>query len=347
MQPGPRASIQPLGTDGDQRHRFLFHHVPLALASAAILVAFMTLPPFDANAYPRGDIVSGTFPQLRGEGRSIGHGTEQTGGHERSHTGPTDHAREHGGPMGHSGHERMGVQNPAEARSRDHSAAGTGLRHHGGSDSNPGNDRSDLALPRGIQQFIQQFTVATGYVGVGLLALTLLLGPANLLLRRRNPVSSYLRRDVGIWTAIFSVVHAISAVLMHVSHGSGLLASVLHFFVSQDGSPLTNSFGLGNWTGLAAVVIVLGLLATSSDAALRTLKASPWKRLQRMTYALFALVVLHAFFYGALLRMVSPFSRLLVVNVIAVFLGQAVGFWLWRRRYSSIARMQEPSAPPC
>jgi hypothetical protein len=45
--------------------------------------------------------------------------------------------------------------------------------------------------------FVQRFTVATGYVVTGLLALTLLIGPANLVLRRRNPVSSYLRRVSG------------------------------------------------------------------------------------------------------------------------------------------------------
>lgn len=116
--------------------------------------------------------------------------------------------------------------------------------------------------------------------------------------------------------------------LAHVSHGSGLITSVVHFFVAEDGRALTNSFGLGNWTGLAATVIVLALLATSSDAALRTLKARPWKRLQRLSYALFALVILHAFFYGALLRMTSPFTLLLVMSVVFVCVGQAVGLSL-------------------
>ncbi len=184
---------------------------------------------------------------------------------------------------------------------------------------------------------MQQLTVASGYLGLGLLAVTLLLGPANLLLRRRNPISSYLRRDVGIWTAIFSVVHVICAVLIHVSHGSGLPSSFVHFFVAEDGRALTNSFGLGNWTGLAAIAIVLGLLGTSSNAALRALKARSWKSLQRLNYVLFALVILHAFFYGALLRMTSPFTLLLILSVIAVLGGQAVGAWLWRRQYAGIA----------
>jgi hypothetical protein len=127
------------------------------------------------------------------------------------------------------------------------------------------------------------------------------------------------------------------AVLIHVSHDSGVISSFVHFFVAEDGRPLTNSFGWGNWTGLTATLIAVLLLATSSDVALRKLKARPWKWLQRLNYALFALVILHAFFYGALLRIRSPFTLLLILSAIAVFVGQAVGIWLWRRRYAGIA----------
>jgi sulfoxide reductase heme-binding subunit YedZ len=181
-------------------------------------------------------------------------------------------------------------------------------------------------LPRRISR--GQLSVATGYLALGLLGLTLLIGPANLLLRRRNPVSSYLRRDLGAWTAIASVAHVILALQPHAERG---VLGFLDYFVAA-GRPLTNSFGLGNWTGLAALVIVVGLLAISTDRALRELKARRWKRLQRLNYALFVLVVLHAFFYGALLRMTSPFTLLLLVMVVAVFAGQAAGIWLWRRR---------------
>jgi sulfoxide reductase heme-binding subunit YedZ len=190
--------------------------------------------------------------------------------------------------------------------------------------------------------FIQQSTVATGYLALGLLGLTLLIGPANLLLRRRNPVSSYLRRDVGTWTAIASVVHVI---LGFQVHGRGQVLDFLNYFAASDGSPWLNSFALGNWTGLAALVIVLVLLALSTDGALRELKARTWKDLQRLNYTLFALVILHAFFYGALLRMTSPFTLLGVLTVIAVVVGQAVGIWLWRRRSSRTGRTlaQPPS----
>src|SRR5439155_22264600 len=160
----------------------------------------------------------------------------------------------------------------AESRPIAHGEARRGTSEHG-RDLTQTHGQQSVSLSR----IVQQLTAATGYVGVGLLAVTLLLGPANLVLGKRNPVSTYLRRDVGIWTAIFSVVHVMLAVAIHVSHGSGVVTAVLHFFVAEDGRPLTNSFGSGNWTGLAALVIVLGLLATSSDAALRMLRARPWK----------------------------------------------------------------------
>jgi DMSO/TMAO reductase YedYZ heme-binding membrane subunit len=113
-------------------------------------------------------------------------------------------------------------------------------------------------------------------------------------------------------------------------HGGGRITAFLNYFVTPDGGPLLNSFGLGNWTGLGALLITLGLLAISSDAALRRLKAARWKWLQRLNYGLFALVIAHAFFYGALLRMTSPYTLLLVLSVIAVVVGQIVGVWLWR-----------------
>ncbi|HEY3062422.1 MAG TPA: ferric reductase-like transmembrane domain-containing protein [Chloroflexota bacterium] len=180
---------------------------------------------------------------------------------------------------------------------------------------------------------LSRFTTATGYVALGLLAVTLIIGPANLLLRRRNPVSSYFRRDVGAWTAIFSVVHVIAGFQLHGPPGP-IDERILRYFFTRDGAPLLDSFGLGNWTGLGATIIVLGLLAISSDVALRKLKAARWKWLQRTSYALFALAIAHAVFYGALLRVTSPSTVMLGVSVIAVVCAQAFGIWLSRRKHA-------------
>jgi DMSO/TMAO reductase YedYZ heme-binding membrane subunit len=195
-------------------------------------------------------------------------------------------------------------------------------------------------LGPGSDAFVSRLTTSSGYVALGLLGLTLLVGPANLLLRRRNPVSTYLRRDLGTWTAIFSVIHVIAGFEV----GDGGTFGFLDFFVA-DGRPLTSSFGLGNWTGLAALVIVVGLLAISTNRSVRELKAERWKNLQRLNYTLFALVVLHSIFYGALSRMTSPFTIILIYTVTAVLVGQAVGIWLWRRRGSRTELCVTPRRP--
>lgn len=191
---------------------------------------------------------------------------------------------------------------------------------------------------------IQQLASPTGDVALVLLAVTLLVGPANLLLRRANPVNSYLRRDIGAWTAIWSLVHVVVGFQGHIGGAFGFV----DYFVA-DGRPLTSSFGMGNWTGLGATVIVVLLLVLSSNRYLGELKARRWKDLQRLNYALFGLVVLHAVYYGALRRMTSPFTLLLVVTVVAVLVGQAVGIWLWRRRNARTAadrRERQPAGPP-
>ena len=286
--------------------RLLRHHLPIALASAVVVVLFMTLPRFDASKYPQADIFSGTFPREFPAGQAGQHGGGRTG------------------PMQQGGHQppqQQGGHQPPQQQ---------------GESEPPGVSPSTEEVRE--RSFERRFTVATGYVALALLGLTLLIGPANLLLRRRNPVSSYLRRDVGAWTAVFSGVHVVASLWVH---GTGQIRDFLNFFVAH-GSPLRNSFGLGNWTGLAALVIVAGLLALSSDAALRTLKAKNWKRLQRLNYALFALVIVHAFFYGALLRETSPYTILLGLIVLAVLVGQAVGIWLFRRKY---VRRTAESAP--
>jgi DMSO/TMAO reductase YedYZ heme-binding membrane subunit len=296
MRAARRFSIQ-RRPSGDLRRRLLLHHVPLALASAAVLVLFMTVPPFDANRYPPGNIFTDWYPREDFPG---------------------------GGPMGQGGSHQ-----PPEQQGSDHQIPPDKLEQippeHRGGQPGPAGPHEGMGQGSG---FTRQFTIATGYVATGLLALTLLIGPGYLLLRRRNPISTYLARDAGTWAAVASVVHVIFGLELHAS-----VIDPLPMFV-QDGSPLTTSFGLGNWTGLAATVIVVALLATSSDLALRKLKARRWKRIQRLNYAFFALVIAHAFFYGAVLRTDSPYTLLLLLSVVAVLVGQAVGVWLYRRRYA-------------
>jgi len=182
---------RPLGAGRGWRHRLLFHHLPLALASAVILLLFVGLSPFTSGRYA---VLNTSSPRALPTAQQ-----------------PSSQPMQMGHDQGQAAGRTLGFQ-----------------------------------LPRRISR--GQLSVATGYLALGLLAVTLLIGPINLLLSRRNPVSSYLRRDVGTWTAIASVAHVILALQPHVERG---MLGFLDYFVAA-GGPLTNSFGLGNWTGLAA-----------------------------------------------------------------------------------------------
>ena len=323
-----RSPLSPLGgTDGNWPLRLLRFHVPLACASAALLLLFMTVPAFDPSAYPRADMGGQAALPQRME-------MDPASTMPPSGSGALDHGGSAAQPPSDHGVAR--TSSPT-----DH--GGTPAAPGSGHGSSPGLVGGHVGDPRGAAEsresapsregsrFTQRLTVATGYVATGLLAVTLLIGPINLILRRRHPISSYLRRDVGMWTAGFGTAHVLAGLQVH---SAGQLSAFLTYFFAADGRPLVNSFGLGNWTGLIATTIVIGLLTISSDLALRTLKAPTWKWLQRLNYALFVLVVLHAIFYGALLRVNSPFTLILTLCVIGVLVGQVIGIRLWRQRVS-------------
>jgi len=304
MHPETRTSLPPLGgARGDWRYRLLRFHLPLALASAGVILLWLSVPLFQAAGHqspPESASHTGAHPASSGADHAGDHRSPRTGSQTAGHQGPG----------------QAGGENPATT----HPATQPAIV----------DDRV----------FIARFTTASGYVALGWLALTLLIGPANLLLDRRNPVSSYLRRDIGAWTAIVSLIHVIAGFFVH-GPAAPFGERVRFYFSTPDGRLLTNSFGLGNWSGLAATLIAVGLLAISSNFALAKLKAGPWKWLQRLNYALFLLVILHAIYYGALSRVTTPTTILLGLFAGAVFAGQMLGVWLWRRK-----RARTTARPP-
>jgi sulfoxide reductase heme-binding subunit YedZ len=182
---------------------------------------------------------------------------------------------------------------------------GAGFGHEGGMGGTP-------AALGGLSRSL---TTATGYVGLVLLAATLLIGPASHLLWRATPLSLDIRRDLGIWAAIVSVVHVVVGFRLHEG------GRVLGYFVAVETlAPRLDAFGLANYTGLAATGLLLLLVAISSDAAIGRLKSRLWKRLQRLSLAAFALVVAHAVLYGALGSRATLYPVLLIASVAAVLL---------------------------
>lgn len=178
-----------------------------------------------------------------------------------------------------------------------------------------------------------RWSMATAYVGLALLGATLVTGPLNVLRRRPNPVSTDLRRDLGIWAGVLAVAHFLIGWQVHMKH------RYLYWLREVEGSnalrPRTDLFGFANYTGLAGVVIAVLLLALSNDYFLRTLGSDGWKRLQRWNYAFYGLVLLHGVAFQVIEKRKAPFVITLSILVLAAVLLQMLGY---RRRRAARRR---------
>jgi sulfoxide reductase heme-binding subunit YedZ len=72
-----------------------------------------------------------------------------------------------------------------------------------------------LYFTRPYRDVITRASFATAYPALGLLAATLAIGPWNVLRKRRNPKSSDLRRDLGIWAGILGLTHSVIGQTVH------------------------------------------------------------------------------------------------------------------------------------
>lgn len=177
---------------------------------------------------------------------------------------------------------------------------------------------------------ITRLSFATAYVAIALLALSLMTGPWNVLTGRRNPVSSDLRRDLGIWAGALALLHTGVGQCVHL-RGRPWLYYVYGPQEHGHWLPLRHDlFGFNNFTGLGSALVVLALLATSSDWALRRLGTPGWKRLQRWNYAAFALAAAHGIGYQTMEKQKAQFVAVVAACIVAATGMQSVGFLLRR-----------------
>lgn len=179
-----------------------------------------------------------------------------------------------------------------------------------------------------------RLSMATAYSGLALLGGTLLLGPFNVLRSGRSPLSTDLRRDLGIWAALVSLVHVVAGLQVHFRGRPWLYFVAPAELPYQFLSIRLDVFGFANHLGLAAALLAVLLLALSNDLSLRRLGAWRWKMLQRLNYGLLALVVAHGLLYQRL-EVRNPRLVMVLVTLTAVVAAvQVAGFW--RRRVNRV-----------
>ena len=86
-----------------------------------------------------------------------------------------------------------------------------------------------------------------------------------------------------------------------------------------------NRFGFANDMGLLAAILFAGLLLISNDLSIRSLGIARWKMLQRLTYAAFALTVVHGWAFQSVEKRKIPwiavFWSMAAVGVIVQLAG--------------------------
>lgn len=182
-------------------------------------------------------------------------------------------------------------------------------------------------------------SLGAAYAAYVFLALSLLVGPWTLWRRRSLPVSSYLRRDFGIWAAVFALLHTIVGLQVYPD------VSMWNFFFYPVGQrPLfpvrLDFFGLANHLGLIAALVLLFLLCLSSNFALRRLQAERWKKYQRWAYLAAAVTLIHGVMYLFMGQRTWSFVILFVILSLGAIAGQLFGFATRRRGKTTYS--QEP-----
>lgn len=149
-------------------------------------------------------------------------------------------------------------------------------------------------LNRANRDTITFIAQATGYISITILTVSLVLDSIYLLLKYKNPASTYFRRDISLVGGFLAIIHSISGLFVHLRGKTWL-----YFLDKTDHgySIRLDNFGLANYTGLISSFVILLLLVTSNDYMLKKLKPHNWKNIQRLSYLMFILSLIHCYLY--------------------------------------------------
>lgn len=179
---------------------------------------------------------------------------------------------------------------------------------------------------------LERLSMATAYASLILLALALIIGPLNVLRAKLNPLSSYLRRDIGIVAGTVALVHVILGLQVHM--GGDFIQYFFHRVRhGRVGALRFDAFGITNHLGLIATLIFLVLLAISNNLAIRKLGPERWKTIQRWSYLAALLVIAHGFIYQALEGRKLAFVTFVLAAAAIVATLQVLGFWRKRETH--------------
>jgi sulfoxide reductase heme-binding subunit YedZ len=187
-----------------------------------------------------------------------------------------------------------------------------------------------LYVTRSFPDVLTRLSFSSAYPALVLLSATLLIGPLKVLAGDRLAVSIDFRRDIGIWAGIVGLFHVVVGQCVHL-RGRPWLYYIYENWRQKHLLPIRHDlFGLANYTGIFAAFVLLTLLVTSNDAALRKLSTPGWKQLQRWNYACFGLTAIHTLTYQTGIENQS--FGFIVIAVLCMLIAVILQFRGFRRR---------------
>ena len=187
---------------------------------------------------------------------------------------------------------------------------------------------------------LERASMATGYLALVLVAVSLAIGPLNILRDVSNPPSINLRRDIGIIAGIVAIAHVILGLQVHF--GGDFVRYFLDIKTNMGIVGIrVDGFGIANHLGLIATMIILVLLCISNNLSIRRLGPRTWKQIQRWNYVGAPLVVVHALVYQGVERRKAVF----VAGVLVIAIGTAFLQLLGLRRRSGQITLAQKSRP--
>ena len=179
-------------------------------------------------------------------------------------------------------------------------------------------------LAKGNRKAIPFITWSSGYISIIILSISLIIGPVNLLLKYKNPISTYFRRDVSIIGGTLAIVHSIFGIFVHFG------GKIWPYFLKKTETGYSirlDNFGLANNIGLFSTLIIVLLLITSNDYLLKKMKPDNWKNIQRLSYLMFILTIIHCYYYRIVAKNLDLLYFLYIPLVIIVLTFQMIGVW--------------------
>ncbi|MGI9289801.1 MAG: hypothetical protein ACR2QG_00830 [Gammaproteobacteria bacterium] len=165
----------------------------------------------------------------------------------------------------------------------------------------------------------ERLSVGSAWICTVMLSAALIIGPLRRAAGRPAPDNIYLRRDLGICSALQGFLHVYAGSVVSMNQ------TYIQAFVESDLAPWSaiardELFFWGAMLGFIVSLVYLLLFAISSDRAIRFMGMQRWKKTQKSAHLILWLTVLHGIAFQLLESRYLPLWILAALTLIVFVL---------------------------